>query len=115
MTTMLHPAMQAANERLAKLARLKNRRTRYEIIATKGDAKVLVGYSARTGRRGLLSMLQQNGEAWTRFVGSNPKDCNISFRTPASAGADCEGWHIRFSGRTQRDSICSGEVPFFTK
>lgn len=105
--------MNMTPELLAKLARLKNHHTRYEITATKDGRAVLVGYTARTGRRGLLSMLQANGEAWGRFV-RNPK-CNITFRRPASAGADCAGWHIRFSGRTQREAILSGEHDFFPR
>jgi hypothetical protein len=37
----------------------------------------------------------------------------MQFRKPASAGADSEGWHINFSGRTQREAILAGELPFF--
>jgi len=103
--------MLTALEKQTKLARLKNRHTRYEIIAAKGEQKVLVGYTARKGHSGLYAMLSGNAESWGKFAGN--ADPRIHFRKPASEGADSEGWHIHFSGRTQRDAICNGELPFF--
>jgi hypothetical protein len=96
---------------LEKLSRLKHFHTRYEVTATQGDRKVLIGYTPRKGRRGIWSILSGRAESWGRFVGH--ADPQIQFRKPSSAGADSEGWHINFSGRTQREAIIAGELPFF--
>lgn len=95
-------------ELTAKLARLQNHHTRYEIVATNGPDKILVGYSARKGRRGLLGMVRLHAEAWMSFTGDN----GLNFAKRAADGAMMGKWKINFSGRTQRDAILAGELPF---
>jgi hypothetical protein len=94
---------------LAKLASLKNYHTRYEIAATRGTERVLIGYSARKGRRGILSMAQTNGEKFAEYFQVDA----LQFGKRATDGATAGEWTVNFSGRTQRDAILSGELPFF--
>lgn len=98
-------------ELTAKLARLKNFHTRYEIVATKDGQKILAGYTARRGRRGLLGMLSMHAAAWTALTGDNA----IQFAKRTADGGTMGGWKINFSGRTQREAILGGELPFITK
>lgn len=95
-----------------KLIRIRNYGTRYELVASHPDGrKVLVGYTPRRGRSGLFDMLAKNGEAWVKFSGAE----NITFGKRVSDGAVSGEWSIKFSGRTQRDAICNGELPFFPR
>jgi len=94
---------------IARLNRLKRYSTRYELIATHPDGrKVLVGYT-RKGRDGMLSMMRKNGEAWVKFSGCE----DIHFARRVGDGATSGEWTINFSGRTQREAIMEGELPFF--
>jgi hypothetical protein len=94
-----------------KLERLRRFHTRYEISATRGAERVLVGYTMRKGRRGLYSMCEHNAEAFDKFFG---KDFRWNKRAADGLTTD-SGWLVNFSGRTQRDCILSGELPFFVK
>jgi len=95
-----------------KLARIKNYSTRYELVAIHSDGrKVLVGYTPRRGRSGLYDMLATNGPAWVKFSGAE----NVTFGKRVADGAISGDWSINFSGRTQRDAICNGELPFFAQ
>jgi hypothetical protein len=102
--------MDLTEEQRAKLARLSNRATKYELTGTNSEtgAHFLFGYS-RKGRAGLLSMLQKNAAMVAEFCGSNAVD----FEKRASAGASIGVWRFAFSGRTQREAIQGGELPFF--
>lgn len=91
-----------------KLARLKNRATRYELAATNGTHTVLAGY-ARKGRSGLLSMIRKNADAWTTFAQAD----SIQFAKRAADGATLGKWTIRFTGRTQREAIIAAELTWF--
>lgn len=93
-----------------RLARLKNYRTRYELIATNADGrKVLVRYTSRVGRRGLYDALTQDAEQICQFFGTD----SIHFGKRAADGATMGEWTIKFSGRTQREAILCGELPFY--
>lgn len=96
---------------LEKLERLHNYPTRYELIAEKGDARILIGYTMHQSRHGLLSLCRQNGEKLVSFMGLDDK-AEIVFLKPAKLGATMGGWSVKFSGRTQRDAISNGELAF---
>ena len=102
--------MPLTDEQRAKLARLHNRATKYELTGTNSEtgARFLFGYS-RKGRAGLLSMLQKNGAAVAEFCGADA----VQFGKSAAAGASIGVWRFQFSGRTQREAIQAGELPFF--
>lgn len=94
---------------IAKLARIQNRDTRYEVRATNGSQSVLVGYTPRKGRAGIHSIVTKHAEAITRFMDAD----SIYFERRAADGAKMGNWKINFSGRTQRDAYIGGELPFF--
>jgi hypothetical protein len=84
-----------------KLERLKNYHTRYEVVAEKDGRKILLGYTARVSRQGLWGFISSNAAKWCVFA--NTQDAR--FRKKASEGLDSGGWHVHFSGRTQREAI----------
>lgn len=98
-----------------KLAALHNRATRYEVVAIKqepiGETRVLIGYTARHSRHGLLAACRQRGEVMIKALGLN--DTSMLFPAKRAAdGFDIDKWSIRFSGRTQRDAILEGELQY---
>ncbi len=94
-----------------RLERLTNCSTRYELIAEKNGTKVLIGYTPRRNRSGIMSMLSKHSEAFVKFF----QDDGILWGKRASDGGTAGGWSINFSGRTQRECYLEGELPFFIK
>lgn len=91
-----------------KLARIARYSTRYELAAVRGDQKVLVCYSASRSRQTILSLCRQWAARLTALTGSE----TIGFAKKAEDGAAMGAWKIRFTGRTQREAIIEGELPF---
>jgi hypothetical protein len=96
------------NELTAKLERLKNRRTAYELAAIRGDERVLLAYSCGRGRRDILNSCRKRAEAVVRLLGN----AEITFGRTVADGATAGEWSIRFTGRTQRDAYVEGELPY---
>lgn len=98
-----------------KLQRLQGGLTRYELIAERGEQRVLIAYCMRMGRHTILTACQKHGQALIDYMGISDKDLLVFLR-PAKLGAHIgpasNPWSIRFSGRTQRDAISGGELPF---
>lgn len=93
---------------LRRLNRLKYGRTRYELVAAHPDGRrILVGYTSK-GRRGLAAMVHKVGNELAAFCG----DPYITYSPRVADGATIGDWRINFSGRTQRDCILEGELPF---
>jgi hypothetical protein len=91
-----------------KLARLKNRNTRYEIILTNGtDAKYLVLYTAQHSQSGLYAAVRQRYAAILVITGGE-----LPFAAKRSDIFHGREWRCFFSGRTQREAIIEGELPF---
>lgn len=92
-----------------KLARLKNYHTRYELIASNGTQTVLLAYTSRKSRQGLVSAIRQDSRRSdvAKLIGGE----NTIFHVGkcAADGFTAGAWTIRFSGRTQRDAILLGE------
>jgi hypothetical protein len=97
-----------------KLERLHRGPTRYELIAERGETRILIAYSMRQGRHTLLTAVQKHGQALIDFMGITDKDLLVFLR-PAKLGAHigpaANPWSIRFSGRTQREAVAS-ELPW---
>jgi hypothetical protein len=91
-----------------QLARIYNRRTAYELVASNGDRKILVGYTVGKARRDILSMAAKNGERWVALTGRQ----EMTFAKKAGDGAAMGDWTFRYSGRTQRACILEGELTF---
>jgi hypothetical protein len=85
--------------------------TRYELAIAKGDQKFLVCYSMRTGRHAILKSLQQRSQA---ILGATnlSDEALLAWKTPAREGAMLGDWAVRFTGRTQREAISAGELPW---
>ena len=95
-----------------KLERLRFGPTRYEIeMVSPSGAKYLVAYTPRRSFRGLLDAVRERerGRAILRLL--NFPDDATAERDRASLRFS-DGTIIRFSGRTQRDAICGGELPY---
>lgn len=88
-----------------KLERLRNRSTKYELVA---DGKILAGYCPH-GKMNILKMLRKNGEAWAARISENDR---IEF-DDGGRSAKVGPYQIRFSGRTQREAIINGELQWF--
>jgi hypothetical protein len=91
-----------------KLARLKNRNTRYEIVLTNGtDTKFLVLYTAQHSQSGLRAAVRQRYDAILVLTGGE-----APFAAKRSDVFNGNEWRCFFSGRTQREAIIEGEHPF---
>jgi len=98
----------------AKLKSLTSNRTLYEIeMATPSGFKYLIAYASRRSFRGLLDVVRQRGTVILRVLGL-PEDTRVE-RDWAGALRFPDGTIIRFSGRTQRDAIMFGELPFICR
>jgi hypothetical protein len=103
--------MNLTTNQIDSLARLTNYHTRYEVVATNMHRTILAGYTSRKSRSGLLATVRMHSEAWVELTGDNA----LSWGRRASDGAAIGEWVIRFSGRTQREAIIEGELPFIAE
>jgi hypothetical protein len=95
-----------------RLTHLQNRATRYEVVLVNGSTRMLLGYTARTGRNGMIPVAQNHGETICSMVGEG------EFGAFVGAGTKCvwtlaNGWTIRF-GRTEGSAIVEGELSSIT-
>ena len=91
----------------AKLTRIQMYRTRYELAAIHPDGRrMLVGYTEKRSRAGLLGMVRQRGAKFTDATGAD----SITFGKRATDGATAGDWIVAFTGRTQREAYIAGEL-----
>ncbi len=89
---------------------MRNRITRYEVVASDGRRRWLVGYTPRRSRHGLLVAMRAIGNDLIRVMGLT--DVEI-VTWPDTRTADFgNGWRVYFSGRTQIDAQDHGELMF---
>lgn len=89
-------------------------RTAYEIAATvKGEeSKVLIGYTSRKSRFGLLKVMQNHGEKIIARYNITDAE-QVTFRaSPLPYAIFGERVSIGFTGRTQKDAKQAGELPY---
>ena len=109
-----------------KLAALQNCGTRYEVVLELDGSDVaefggnpaaaavgagrLVGYTGRKSTRGLVDLISDRGEAIVDLLGD--RDAIIRKGPGGSVLIDAAGatFRVRFTGRTQRDAIVTGEL-----
>jgi hypothetical protein len=99
-------------DQIRKLERIKFHSTRYEIELVKPDGTaMLVCYSSRRSISGLIRAIR---DRWAPIVrAGNIPEGAIGYRIGSARAYNFEnGTIIRFSGRTQRDAIMRGELPF---
>lgn len=92
---------------IRKLSRIQGRATLYEVALVKGDQKLLLCYTRKTGR-GLGDYVRniRNNHAASADV--------LKARTGIDLQAwNWNGWGYEFTGRTQREAIIDGELPFW--
>ena len=93
-----------------QLARLHNRLTSYEIVAVHADGRrVLIGYSVGKSKNGIYRMMTKNGPLNGARLGL-ADDARMS-GLPASK-VQVGPWVVAYTGRTQRDAIIEGELPW---
>lgn len=95
----------------AQLARLHDGPTRYEAVLTLADGRrFLVGYAARHSKAGLVAMIRQNGPAILALMPDLTDEHRMTWKAPAFDFGN--GARVGWSGRTQRDAIMGGTLPF---
>jgi hypothetical protein len=101
-------AMPLTERQIRRLESIKNYHTQYEVLLIGPDGQnILIGYTSRHTRKGLLDLLRRHPDAVINLVGGDAKTTYgrkmLSFSS---------GWTAKFSGRTERDAILYGEMPF---
>lgn len=96
---------------IEKLAALQNRGTLYELELANLETgeRRLIAYTRNTKTRGIAAMMRQT-DAVIAVIGR--VDLFASKRAEKSFIAYTRDgkWVARFTGRTQRDAICNGEL-----
>jgi hypothetical protein len=95
----------------ARLARLYNRRTAYELVAIRDDRRILIAYSQGRSRHSILAACRNRGQQVIDALGISASDL-LMFAKRASDGCTIGPWSIRFSGRTEREAILTGELEY---
>jgi hypothetical protein len=94
-----------SSDQLRKLDRIKNYKTRYELIVTDGEARFLVCYMSSRSMSSVVKAARERLDGIIRTTGDVPL-----------VGKDAEylpgEWRVVFSGRTQREAIIGGELRF---
>ena len=96
---------------LARLEQIARYATRYEVTAQRDNGeRVLIGYTSRRSRHGLLRLLRIHAEQVITLTGCT-EDTMMTAGKRASDGFRINDWALRFTGRTQRQAIIEGELP----
>ncbi len=90
-----------------RLEQRKRHATLYELAAIKGEDRVLLSYCALS-RTCLLAAVRKRAEFVCALTGAR----EITFGKHAADGAAMGEWAIRFTGRTEREAITHGELPW---
>jgi hypothetical protein len=91
-----------------KLARIYNRRTAYELVLTNGETTFLLVYAVQRTRHVLLERLCKYADALEKLTGAR----EITFAKKSHGGATMGSFDVKWTGRTQREAIQSGEHTF---
>lgn len=102
-------------ETARKLDAISLYKTRYEAVLANADGRsVLLGYTPRRSAAGLLAVVQKNGKAVLAEI--TAPDASEVRKLKGQPGFSFTGtaWVVKFSGRTQREAICNGELRFIS-
>lgn len=97
-----------------RLTLLQRHATKYEAVVEADGLRSLLGYAHRS-RSKLLILMRRHGQRLIDTLGIGETD-TIEWLRPAALGAVCKDIagrpyaQIRFSGRTERQAIMSGEL-----
>ena len=94
---------------------MRNTYTRYEVILTNGGGYpqgqlLLVGYTPRRSRPGLLEVMRQHGDAIIAVTGLSDRHIPVYTPSTKTYHLGFDGWSVTFSGRTQIDAQDHGEL-----
>ncbi len=100
-----------------RLAALQGRPTSYEIVITRGSdgEKALFCYTPRANRSGILAAIRDRSTRlieWCQQPGGPELHINVPARGDGAKVTLSDGTTLQPSGRTQRDAIQGGELPF---
>lgn len=96
---------------LKRLGWLRHHATRYELAAVHPDGrKILIAYTRQKSRNGIWNAVTEDHRMQKIIALVGAADCE--FLKPATAGLQMSEWTIKFTGRTQRDALLSGELAF---
>lgn len=88
-----------------------NAPTLYELAAIHPDGRrMLIAYTSRKGRRNLWGAITNDvrRDELVKFFGTTA----FRFGKRVADGATWGGWAIRWTGRTQREAVQSGELEY---
>jgi hypothetical protein len=92
-----------------KVPGLINYPTRYEVTLTDGSRSYVITFTARKSRPGLLTAMRAHGPAILRVTQlSHEARCHWLSTSALDLGEN--GWVVKFTGRTQRDAICTDSL-----
>jgi hypothetical protein len=99
-------------EQVRKLERLRLYGTRYELAMTHTETResLLIAYSTGKARRDVFRYVSDPDRVGP-IVARTGSD-SIHFGKRAADGGTMGEWSIRFTGRTQRQAITEGELPY---
>lgn len=96
----------------ASLDALRNYRTRYEAALIFPDGRrMLVAYVTRHTKAGLLDAIRARGKAILAQMPNLSDDAVMTYSK--ARGFDLgNGCRVAWTGRTQRDALCGGALPY---
>lgn len=105
------PETQAPDRAAARrrLHALRNRRALYELALTHPDGRrVLLAYTDGKSRTAVLKAIRRRGPAVVSLTGSE----SVTFARKAADGATIGEWSVNHTGRTEREAITDGPLPY---
>jgi hypothetical protein len=85
--------------------------TRYEVVARRNGRAVLIGYTPRRSRPGLIAAMRKHGPQLIEFLRPGEHDAILLGGYPPDFVIG--EWRVGFSGRTQARAQHDGELSFF--
>lgn len=105
--------MALSPEQTRKLDRIQGYRTLYEMAVIRADgAKALVCYTSPPSRRHMWDAICKRSDKILAFTGTAQNGERMGFLGKAKEVRIGNGAIIRLTGRTQRDAIIEGELPY---
>lgn len=100
-------------EQSTRLNRIKNRTTAYEISLRRPDGSIeLLCYSCGKSGATLRQVVRKRWDYLQSLAPGAIFGWKRGDTMTLDTVSDGTGFQIRFTGRTQRDAICDGELPF---
>lgn len=93
-----------------QLERLRNHATLYELVMTRGNERILIAYSSGKGRTDIWRSVTSDKRVKAIIAKAGTE--NLTFGKKVVDGAMMGEWKINFTGRTQREAISEGELPY---